>query len=58
MSKLTLKLANTKKTALYNAMGCRHGSIHYRRRLRSRDRQHRSLATLLWYAITVLPKRK
>ncbi len=62
MSKLTvsgaLKLVNTKKTTLYNAMGCRHGSIHYRRRSRPRGHKQRSLATLLWYAINALPKRK
>ena len=62
MSKLTvsraLKLVNAKKTTLYNAMGSRHGSMHYRRRSRSRGRQHRSLATLLWCAINVLSKRK
>ena len=61
MSKLTasraLKLINTKKTTLYNAMGCRHGSIHYRRS-RSKNHQHHSLATLLWYVINALPKRK
>ena len=62
MSKLTvsgaLKLVNTQKTTLYNAMGCRHGSVHYKRRSRPRGHQHHSLATLLWYAITILPKRK
>ena len=52
-----LKLVSVKKTTLYNAMGCRHGSIHYRRP-RSRNHEHRTLATLLWYAIDALPKRK
>ena len=61
MSKLAalkaLKLVSVKKTTLYNAMGCRHGSNHYRRS-RSRNPEHRTVATLLWYAINALPKRK
>ncbi|MDE0465583.1 MAG: hypothetical protein OYL97_00895 [Candidatus Poribacteria bacterium] len=61
MSKLTvseaLKLVRVKKTTLYNIMGCRHGSMHYRRS-RSNSHQRRGLATLLWYAINALPKRK
>ena len=52
-----LKLVSVKKTTLYNAMGCRYGSAHYRRS-RSRSYGHRTLATLLWYAINALPKRK
>lgn len=52
-----LKLVSVKKTTLYNAMGCRHGSNHYRRP-RSKNHEHRTLATLLWYAINALPKRK
>ena len=52
-----LKLISVKKTTLYNAMGCRHGSNHYRRP-RSRNYGHRTFATLLWYAINALPKRK
>ena len=52
-----LKLMRVKKTTLYNAMGCRYGSNHYRRS-RSRNQGHRTLATLLWYAINALPKRK
>ena len=61
MSKLTresiVKLVNVRKTALYNAMGCRHGSTHYRRS-RPQNYRHNSVATLLWYAINALPKRK
>ncbi len=61
MSKLTresvVKLVNVRKTALYNAMGCRHGSIHYRRS-KSENNRHSSIATLLWYAISALPRRK
>ena len=61
MSKLTresvVKLVNVRKTALYNAMGCRHGSVHYRT-LRSKGHQHGGVATLLWYAINSLPRRK
>ena len=52
-----LKLVSVKKTTLYNVMGCRHGSVHYRR-ARSKNQGHRTLATLLWYAINALPKRK
>ena len=52
-----LKLISMKKTTLYNAMGCRHGSNHYRRS-RLRNHKHRTFATLLWYAINALPKRK
>lgn len=52
-----LKLVSVKKTTLYNAMGCRHGSNHYRRS-RSRNHGHHTLVTLLWYAINALPKRK
>ena len=36
-----LKLVSVKKTTLYNAMGCRHGSNHYRRS-RSRNHGHRT----------------
>ena len=61
MSKLTresvAKLVRMKKTALYNAMGCRHGSIHYRTR-RSKDNRYSGTATLLWCAISALTKRK
>ena len=61
MSKLmiskALRQANVKKTALYNAMGCRHGSIHYRRS-QPQNGRHSNIATLLWYAINALPKRK
>ena len=62
MSKLTgsrvLKRVSAKKTALYNAMGRRHGSIHYRN-IRSNSRQSSSSnATLLWYALNALLKRK
>ena len=39
-----LKLMRVKKTTLYNAMGCRHGSNHYRRS-RSGNHEHRTLAT-------------
>ena len=52
-----LKLVSVKKTTLYNVRGCRHGSNHYRRS-RSRNHGHHTLATLLWYAINALPKRK
>ncbi len=52
-----LKLVSVKKTTLYNVMGRRHGSNHYRRP-RSRNHGNRTLATLLWYAINALPKRK
>lgn len=52
-----LKLVSVKKTTLYNAMGCRHGSNHYRRS-RSRNHERRTVATLLWYAINALPKLK
>ena len=52
-----LKLVSVKKTTLYNAMGCRYGSNHYRRS-RSRNHENRTFATLLWYAINALPKRK
>ena len=59
MSKLTresvVKLVSVKKTALYNAMGCRHGSVHYRTQ-RSKGNQHSRIATLLWYVISALPK--
>ena len=61
MSKLTresvVKLVSVRKTALYNAMGCRHGSIHYRNS-QSKNRQHGGVATFLWYAINAFPKRK
>ena len=61
MSKLmvskALRQANVKKTALYNAMGCRHGSVHYRNSQAKRHQQG-GIATLLWYAINALPKRK
>ncbi|RKU24078.1 hypothetical protein C6500_00485 [Candidatus Poribacteria bacterium] len=61
MAKLTresvVKLVRVKKTALYNAMGCRHGSIHYRTP-RAKDDRHSGAATLLWYAISALTKRK
>ena len=61
MSKLTresvVKLVRVKRTALYNAMGCRHGSIH-NRTPRSKGDRHNGVATLLWYAINALPKRK
>ena len=61
MSKLTresvVKLVSVKKTALYNAMGCRHGSVHYRTPRSKNDRNGRA-ATLLWCAISVLTKRK
>ena len=60
VSKLTgsgvSKLVRVKKTALYNARGCRHGSIHYRSPV-SKSVQHRSAAKLLWYAINALQKR-
>ena len=52
-----LKLVSVKKTTLYNVMGCRYGSNHYRRS-RSRSHGNCTLATLLWYAINALPKRK
>ena len=52
-----LKLVSVKKTTLYNVMGCRHGSVHYRR-ARSKNHERGALATLLWYAINALPKRK
>ena len=61
MSKLTgprgLKLIRVKKTALYNARGCRHGSVHYRS-LPSKSSRHHNVATLLWYAINGFQKRK
>ena len=61
MSKLTresvVKLVRVKKTALYNAMGCRHGSAHYKTP-KSQSDQHSGIATLLWYAISALTKRK
>ncbi len=61
MSKLTtesiVKLVNVRKTALYNAMGCRHGSVHHRTP-RSKSYQRGGVATLLWYAINSLPRRK
>ena len=61
MSKLTresvVKLVRVRKTALYNATGCRHGSVHYRSPRTKSDR-HSGVATLLWYAISALPKRK
>ena len=61
MSKLTresvVKLVRVKKTALYNAMGCRHGSVHYKTP-RSKGDRHGGVATLLWYVISALPKRK
>ena len=61
MSKLTkesvVKLVSVKKTALYNAMGCRHGSAHYRTS-QSKSHQQGGIATLLWYAISVFPRRK
>ena len=61
MSKLTgesvLKLVRVKKTALYNGTGCRHGSIHYKTPQSKGDR-HSRIATLLWYVISALPKRK
>ena len=53
-----LKLVSVKKTTLYNVMGCRHGSVHYNRRSRSRNHERGTLATLLWYAINALQKRK
>ena len=61
MSKLTresvAKLVSVKKTALYNAMGCRHGSVHYRHS-QSKSHQQGGIARLLWYAINALPRRK
>ena len=61
MSKLTresvAKLVSVRRTALYNAMGCRHGSIHYKTS-QSKGHQQGSIATLLWYVISALPKRK
>ena len=52
-----LNLVSVKKATLYNAMGCRYGSTHYRRS-GSKNHRHRTLATLLWYAINALRKRK
>ena len=61
MSKLTresvVKLVSVRRTALYNATGCRHGSVHYRTS-QSKNHQQGGIATLLWYAINVLPRRK
>lgn len=61
MSKLTresiVKLVSARRTALYNAMGCRHGSAHYRTS-QSKSHQHSGVATLLWYAINAMPRRK
>ena len=61
MSKLTresmTKLVSVRRTALYNAMGRRHGSIHYRSS-QPKGREQGGIATLLWYAINALPKRK
>ena len=61
MSKLTgsrvLKRVSVKKTALYNAMGRRHSSIHYRN-IQSNSHRSSSNATLLWYALNALLKRK
>ena len=62
MSKLTgprgLKLINVRKTALYNARGCRHGSVRYRSLPSSKSQRHQSFATLLWYAMNGFQKRK
>ncbi len=61
MSKLTgprgLKLINVKKTALYNARGCRHGSVRYRS-LPSKSQRRQNAATFLWYAMNGFQKRK
>lgn len=61
MSKLTresvVKLVSMRRTALYNAMGCRHGSVHYRTS-QSRSHEQGGIATLLWYAINAFPRRK
>ena len=61
MSKLTgpgaLRRIRVKRTALYSAMGRRHGNIRYRGRS-SKIARHPGVARLLRYAINAHQKRQ